>query len=122
MDSKPNFRYMPSGELVLKATEQADLIRQDFKKPKTEASQKFRAKKAPRVHQDAVARVTAGGGDPSDHQLVLSQTEIQFGEYRGHTFKWLLENDVGYILSILISHQVSYSLSMFMSLCSCHFF
>ncbi|XP_071376461.1 uncharacterized protein [Centroberyx affinis] len=37
--------------------------------------------------------------------LVLSRYTIQFGQYRGQTFKWLLENAVGYTAYLVDSHQ-----------------
>ena len=35
---------------------------------------------------------------------MLSQHRLQLGKYWGQTFKWLLENDVGYTLLLLNSH------------------
>ena len=49
----------------------------------------------------AVARVTAAGGAATDDLLVLSASVRQFGQYRGQTFRWLLENAVGYACSIV---------------------
>ncbi|KAG7504260.1 hypothetical protein JOB18_004692 [Solea senegalensis] len=37
--------------------------------------------------------------------MVLAETELELGQYWGQTFRWLLENDVGYVVSILASHQ-----------------
>ena len=36
---------------------------------------------------------------------MLSQHRLQLGKYWGQTFKWLLENDVGYTLPLIYSHQ-----------------
>ena len=36
---------------------------------------------------------------------MLAESEVQFGQYRGKTFRWLLENDVGYACSIIASHR-----------------
>nr|XP_046255940.1 uncharacterized protein LOC124065002 [Scatophagus argus] len=59
------------------------------------------------VEAEAKAHVRSeGGGDPSNAQLVLSGFTIQFGKYKGKTFKWLLENDVGYVAYIVASHQL----------------
>ncbi|KAJ8245171.1 hypothetical protein GJAV_G00274340, partial [Gymnothorax javanicus] len=62
------------------------------------------AKKPDRVSEEAKARIVAAGGDPQCWQLVLSESELQFGQYWGQTFKWLLSHDVGYACAILASH------------------
>lgn len=49
--------------------------------------------------------MAAVGGDASNHQLVLSESAMQFGQYRGKTFNWLLSNDVGYAAMVLAVHQ-----------------
>ncbi len=49
--------------------------------------------------------MAAAGGDPSNHQLVLSESALQFGQYRGKSFKWLLSNDIGYLAMVLAVHQ-----------------
>ena len=61
------------------------------------------AKSAAVVRAQAVARVSAAGGDAADDLLVLSASVLQFGQYRGQTFRWLLENAVGYACSIVRS-------------------
>lgn len=52
-----------------------------------------------------MARVAAAGGDTGNSQLVLSESVVQFGQYRGKTFKWFLCNDVGYAAMVLASHR-----------------
>ncbi|KAG9278283.1 hypothetical protein AMEX_G6127 [Astyanax mexicanus] len=54
---------------------------------------------------EAKQKVVAGGGDPRDNQLVASVSTIQFGQYRGKNFRWLLENDMGYAAMVLAGHQ-----------------
>ena len=61
------------------------------------------AKSAAVVRAQAVARVSAAGGDAADDLLVLSASVLQFGQYRGQTFRWLLENAVGYACSMVRS-------------------
>ena len=56
------------------------------------------------VREEAKARILQAGGDPECWQLVLSESQLQFGQYRGQTFKWLLSHDVGYACGILASH------------------
>ena len=53
------------------------------------------------VREEAKARILQAGGDPECWQLVLSESQLQFGQYRGQTFKWLLGHDVGYACGIL---------------------
>ncbi|KAK2856660.1 hypothetical protein Q5P01_005395 [Channa striata] len=48
------------------------------------------------VREEAKARIRLRGGDPQSEPLVLSDSGLQFGQYRGQTFQWLLSNDVGY--------------------------
>jgi hypothetical protein len=48
------------------------------------------------VHQRALKAVAILDGDPSDRRHVLGQYQLQFGVYYGMTFKWLLENSLGY--------------------------
>lgn len=38
------------------------------------------------------------GGDVSDRQEVLGEYELQFRKYKGKSFWWLLEHDVGYTI------------------------
>ena len=54
----------------------------------------------------AKIRVKQSGGDPDDQMCVLGQHTLVFGKYFGQTFKWLLENDVGWIVRIITSHRV----------------
>ncbi|XP_074510964.1 uncharacterized protein LOC141779830 [Sebastes fasciatus] len=62
-------------------------------------------KKPEEVEAEAKARILSEGGDPRNERLVLSRCTIQFGQYKGQTFKWLLENDVSYIGYLVASHQ-----------------
>ncbi|KAJ7983613.1 hypothetical protein DPEC_G00375190 [Dallia pectoralis] len=94
---RPSFVSTAKGELVLRATTAA----QNAPKPPPGA----KAKTPQEVEAEAQAYVVSQGGDPSMDLLVLSQHKIQFGKYWGHTFKWLLENDVGYTLQLVYSHQ-----------------
>lgn len=64
-----------------------------------------RAKRPEEVESEARARVISEGADPGNAKLVLSRHSIQFGKHQGQTFKWLLENDVGYAVQLVHSHQ-----------------
>lgn len=48
--------------------------------------------------QQARACVVSEGGDPGAETVILSRCTVQFGKYWGQTFKWMMENDVGYMV------------------------
>ncbi|KAK7167112.1 hypothetical protein R3I94_001494 [Phoxinus phoxinus] len=105
MESTPTLR-VEAGELVLRPSKRAATME------KAHLSQV--AKGVPFVPQYPEAllgeakvrvRVIQGGGNPFDDLLVASQSAIQFGQYRGKPFKWMLENDLGYSLMVLSGHQ-----------------
>ncbi|XP_035377658.1 uncharacterized protein LOC118240668 [Electrophorus electricus] len=64
-----------------------------------------RARSAERVREETKDRVVASGGDPGNARLVPSESTVQFGQYRGQTFKWLLTHDVGYAVMVLAARQ-----------------
>lgn len=45
-------------------------------------------------------RLRTLGGDPANTTHLLGQYELQFGQYRGMSFKWLVENSLGYAADI----------------------
>lgn len=55
------------------------------------------SKSPAQVKAEARGRVLAECGDPQNNRLVLSRFTIQFGQYSGQTFQWLLENDIDYV-------------------------
>ncbi len=103
MNSKPNFR-VEAGELVLKASKKAATA-EKIHLSQVAKGVPFVPKDPKDVLEEAKVRVVQGGGDPTNDLLLASQSAIQFGQYRGRTFKWLLENDCGYSLMILSRHQ-----------------
>lgn len=65
-------------------------------------------KTAQEVEAEAKKRVCSEGGSPEGDNsaaLVLSRCTLQFGKYRGQTFKWLLENDLKYAAFIITDHN-----------------
>lgn len=50
------------------------------------------------LRTDALTVVFQRGGDVSDRLEVMGEYVLQFGRYKGKSFRWLLENDVGYTL------------------------
>lgn len=96
----PKFRFTPSQELVLKATPQAVKVAADGPPASGAQGHPVRAKKWEEVEAEARARVVSEGGDPGAEMVVLSRCTVQFGKYRGQTFKWMMENDVGYMVHV----------------------
>ncbi|XP_047209007.1 uncharacterized protein LOC124860074 [Girardinichthys multiradiatus] len=93
----PTFRWAPNGTLILKASREAQGVG-----PQKGA---YRAKPTEEVEADTRAHVIREGGDVSNAALILSRCALQFGRYLGRTFLWLLENDVGYAVNLVASHQ-----------------
>ncbi|XDV45272.1 hypothetical protein PO909_013392 [Leuciscus waleckii] len=90
---KVSFRKGPSGHLRRDPSEEAKRIKdnpslQDKSTPQREDLVKLNARSV----------VLNRGGDVSDKQEVLGEYILQFGKYKGKSFKWLLENDVSYAL------------------------
>ena len=100
---KPVFRTQPSSsDLTLEASAEAQAVALNFRRQGPPSAS--RVKLPARVREEARARVAKGGGNPNVWEEMLAESEIQFGQYRGKTFRWLLENDVGYTCSIIVYH------------------
>ncbi|XP_061878173.1 uncharacterized protein LOC133630604 [Entelurus aequoreus] len=100
MDFRPLFVFHGfSTELTLERTAEATKV------GKNKLSVACVVQKGEEVKEEARARIRQSGGDPGCAKLVLSESKLQFGQYRGQTFKWLLGNDVGYACSIVVLHQ-----------------
>jgi hypothetical protein len=93
---EPQFVVMHSGELRLKASETAAAAPDGRKSSKP-------ALEAISVRRNARERVLALGGAQAlkHNKNILSQYVLQFGRYRGQSFKWVLENDLGWVTGIL---------------------
>ncbi|KAM8735554.1 uncharacterized protein AB9X84_023970 [Acanthopagrus schlegelii] len=100
----PAFPRTSSGELETEPSREALKIVADQKQAKASGNG-GNVKKPEEVEADAKAHVRAEGGNPSHEWLVLSRFIIQFGKYKGQTFKWLLENHVGYAVYVVATHQ-----------------
>nr|XP_046197816.1 uncharacterized protein LOC124030589 [Oncorhynchus gorbuscha] len=101
----PSFRFTASQELVLKSTPEAVKVAADGPPASGAQGPPVRAKKWEEVEAEARARVVSEGGDPGAEMVVLSRCAVQFGKYRGQTFKWMMENDVGYMVHLVTVHQ-----------------
>lgn len=103
MESKPNLRF-EGGELVLRPSKKAATL-EKIHLSQLAKGVPFVPKDPEAVLGEAKLTVIQGGGDPFDDLLLASQSAVQFGQYRGRTFKWMLENDLGYSLMVLSGHQ-----------------
>ncbi|XP_026199716.1 uncharacterized protein LOC113151100 [Anabas testudineus] len=104
MDHRPAFRVQPlSAELNLRPSPEALRVSQACHGKGS--SEVWKVKTPEKVREEAKARVQEGGGDPTCSRLVLSESQLQFGQYRGQTFNWLLSNDLGYTVGLLASHR-----------------
>ncbi|XP_047203981.1 uncharacterized protein LOC124857001 [Girardinichthys multiradiatus] len=100
---KPQFSFLPgTNHLRLHASSEAAAAALQERKASSRGKQPV--KSTQEVEVVAQGRVRALGGDPTDPRCILSQMEVQFGLYRGHTFQWLLTHDLGYTAGLLASH------------------
>lgn len=94
------FRKGPLGFLLQEPSEEARRIKD---------SHSLQDKSAPLrgdlVLQNALAVVHQTGGDVSNKTEVLGHYILQFGKYKGKSFRWLLENDVGYTMYLIKNLQ-----------------
>ncbi|XP_059194878.1 apoptosis-associated speck-like protein containing a CARD [Centropristis striata] len=100
----PTFRKTLTGGLETKPSQEAKNYAAS-RLPLQAAVRRDPMKKPEEVEADAKARVVSEGGDPDNERLVLSRCMIQFGQYKGQTNKWLLENDLDYTAFILAQHE-----------------
>lgn len=94
------FRKGPLGFLLQEPSKEARRIKDD---------PTLQDKSAPirqdLVQQNALSVVVQRGGDASDRTEVLGDYVLQFGKYKGKSFRWLLENDVGYTMYLIKNLQ-----------------
>ena len=93
----PTFRKMGNGEPMLARSNEAK------KKQKPQVSRCYRSASQQQVRSDALKSVRAVGGDVKDKKVVLGQYKLQMGMYRGQTFMWVLENDLGWAAALAVS-------------------
>ena len=103
MDHKPSFTFQAgTSDLQLKASKEAVRVSKANSK---RAAPRLTSNTRELAEAQAALRVSLLGGNPADRWQLLSQTELQFGQYRGQTFQWLLSDDLGYTATILAGHQ-----------------
>ena len=90
------FRKGPSGHLRQDPSSEAMRIKHN---PGLQVNSP--AEKPELVKTSARTVVIQRGGDVSDRQEVMGEYLLQFGKYQGKSFKWLLENDVGYTIYLM---------------------
>lgn len=88
-----SFRKGPSGHLRRDPSEEAKRM-----KDNPSLQDKSTPQREDLVRMNACSVVLQRGGDVSDKREVLGEYILQFGKYKGKSFRWLLENDVGYAL------------------------
>ena len=91
-----------SSELTLQPSAEARAVALKYQKPGPSSAAKV--KLPARVCEEARARLSLRGGDPNP-QEVLAESELQLGQYRGQTLRWLLGNDVGNAVAVIASHE-----------------
>lgn len=96
--------FSPSSEALSVAANQKPL--RNVANQRLSRSFKNRVKTLKEVEAEAAEKLKSEGGDSSNRRQLLSCFGIQFGQYRGKSFKWLLENDLGYVAYLVGSHQM----------------
>ena len=100
MAHRPKFRYLArSNCLQLKPTQVTHSVA---------AANKSKPVTTPAMSPDEVeaqAWATIPARQQATPQLILARSELQFGQYRGQTFQWLLEHAVGYAVGLIDSVQ-----------------
>ncbi|XP_056602883.1 uncharacterized protein LOC130419900 [Triplophysa dalaica] len=97
---KVAFRKGPLGYLLQDPTDQARTIKNNLSLQDKSAPIKLEL-----VRQNALNVVRQRGGDASDQKEVFGEYILQFGKYKGKSFRWLLENDLGNTISLMKNLQ-----------------
>jgi hypothetical protein len=97
MAHQPHFQFVASSttQLRLEPTAEANQV------ARTNKNRPFCPAKQPGL-VESVARYQLRGKTIT-LMLILACSELQFGQYRGKSFKWLLENAVGYAVGLIES-------------------
>lgn len=88
---EPKFRRKPEGSLNMCDSLVALRVKEENKKKPWS-----RALSPDKVLETARRAVVHQGEDPSRKSYILGQHTMQFGVFRGQTFKWVAENALGY--------------------------
>ena len=90
--SGPVFKRLTDGSLRLSDTEEAQRVSRE----KSITSKQYISLPPQKVLDNAIAEAERLGMNVHDKKLVLGQHRIQFGKYKGQSFRWLVENALGY--------------------------
>ncbi|XP_034381386.1 uncharacterized protein LOC117725371 isoform X2 [Cyclopterus lumpus] len=105
-----SFRKGPRGFLRQDPTDAAKVL-----KDNPSLQDKSAPVKEELVRQNALTVVRQRGGDPSDKTEVSGDYILQFGKYKGKSFRWLLENDIGYTIYLIRNQQKEEAAGLFMA-------
>ena len=99
----PAFRKTSGGTLRLDYSQHAKALADANLKRSNKPV--FRSLQPEVVKRKAIVAVKALKGNPEDKRVLLGQYRLQFGMFRGQTFKWLAENALGYAAFIAVSSK-----------------
>lgn len=94
MSRMPKFRRHREGFSILGSTREADKVFKGSKE--SNDKQSVRSKPLEEVRKDAIEVVKMGKGDVNNDLDVQGEYLLQFGRYRGQSFRWMLKNVLGY--------------------------
>ncbi|XP_074466595.1 uncharacterized protein LOC141763311 [Sebastes fasciatus] len=104
------FRKGPLGYLRQDPTDAAKLL-----KDNPSLQDKSAPVKEELVRKNALSVIILRGGDASDKTEVAREYILQFGKYKGKSFRWLLENDIGYTIYLIKNQQKEETAGVFMA-------
>ena len=102
MDSRSTFRWEDNDELTLGASPAALAVEKEHVTTRIGSGTPFQVQEPTIVWAECWPEEEEIIGTTS---LVASENVLQFGQYRGNSFKWLLENDLWYVVMLLAGHQ-----------------
>ncbi|KAJ8050031.1 hypothetical protein HOLleu_03056 [Holothuria leucospilota] len=101
--STPNIRITSNGDVVMKLTKAAEEAKRKYRsRPISLPLPPIKANED--VQRDARDALQREGVQQPDEVTLLGWYKIQRGQYYGHTFKWLSENDAGYAFYLWREH------------------
>ena len=98
---RPNFRFTKKGDLILRCLQEAEEVKEKFHQESRKRIKPPKVQQPADVEKEAKKAVLENGGNLNNRIEVLAYFRIQRFQYRGQTFKWLLENDPAYTSYLL---------------------
>ncbi|XP_068459322.1 uncharacterized protein [Clinocottus analis] len=105
-----SFRKGPLGFLRQDPTDAAKVL-----KDNPSLQDKSAPMKEELVRLNALTVVCRRGRDPSEKTEVTGEYILQFGKYKGKSFRWLLENDIGYTIYLIKNQKKEEAAGVFMA-------